>query len=335
MEQLAKRLADAFGVSGFEEEIRNVIREEIAGLVDEINVDAMGNLVALKRGRAGGGGKRVMLAAHMDQIGLMVTHIDEKGFMRFAPVGGIYPLTCWGCEVRFADGTIGTVGLDGRADRSKTPELRDLFIDVGATDKSEVKQNVGDVVVFWPGFTAQGNAWFSPNQDDRVGCVALVELLRRLKDTALEHDVYAVFTTQEEVGIRGARTSGFALEPDLAIALDVTLTGDLPHARPAMDVHLGKGVAIKIMDSGMIGHPRLNARLIETAEREGIPYQREVLQGGTTDAAAIQLARAGVPATALSIPSRHVHTPSQIVDRRDVDGTVRLLQAFLAAPIEL
>lgn len=333
MEQLAKRLAEAFGVSGFEDEIRNVIRAEIAGLVDEVSVDAMGNLVAVKRGR--GGGKRVMLAGHMDQIGLMVTHIDAKGFMRFAPVGGIYPLTCWGCEVRFADGTIGTVGLDGRVDRSKAPELRDMFIDVGATDKSEVQQKVGDVVVFWPGFTAQGNVWFSPNQDDRVGCVVLVELLRRLEDNPIDHDVYAVFTTQEEVGIRGARTSGFALEPDLAIALDVTLTGDLPHARPAMDVHLGKGVAIKIMDSGMIGHPGLNARLIEAAERAGIPYQREVLQGGTTDAAAIQLSRAGVPSTALSIPSRHVHTPSQIVDRRDVDGAVRLLQAFLAAPIEL
>jgi tetrahedral aminopeptidase len=333
MQQLAKRLAEAFGVSGFEEEIRNVIREEVAGLVDEVNVDAMGNLVAVKKGH--GGGRRIMLAAHMDQIGLMVTHIDEKGFMRFAPVGGIYPLTCWGSQVRFADGTIGTVGLDGRADRSKAPELREMFIDVGAVEKSDVKQKVGDVVVFWPGFTAQGNTWISPNQDDRVGCVVLVELLRRLKDTPVDHDLYAVFTTQEEVGIRGARTAGYALEPDLAIALDVTLTGDLPRAAVSMEVSLGKGVAIKIMDSGMIGHPGLNARLIETAEREGIPYQREVLQGGTTDAAAIQLARAGVPSTALSLPSRHVHTPSQMVDQRDVEGAVRLLQAFLGAPINI
>ena len=338
MQQLAKRLAEAFGVSGFEEEIRNVIREEIAGLVDEINVDAMGSLVAVKKGRAAGpsgGGRRVMLAAHMDQIGLMVTHIDAKGFMRFAPIGGIYPLTCWGSQVRFADGTIGTVGLDGRAERSKAPELRDMFIDVGAVEKSDVKQKVGDVVVFWPGFTAQGNTWFSPNQDDRVGCVVLVELLRQLKETPVDHDIYAVFTTQEEVGIRGARTAGYALEPDLAIALDVTLTGDLPHASQAMDVSLGKGVAIKIMDSGMIGHPGLNALLIATAERAGIPYQREVLQGGTTDAAAIQLARAGVPSTALSLPSRHVHTPSQMVDQRDVEGAVRLLQAFLSGPINL
>jgi endoglucanase len=336
MQQLAKRLAEAFGVSGFEDEIRDVIREEIAGLVDEVSVDAMGNLVAIRKGRGGDGARRVMLAAHMDQIGLMVTHVDEKGFMRFTNVGFIYALASWGGQVRFADGTIGTVGVDGRAEpRSKLPDLRDYFIDVGAGDRSEVKQKVGDVCGFWPGFTAQGNVWFSPNLDDRAGCVVLVQLLRELKDAAVDHDVYAVFTTQEEVGIRGARTAGYALEPDLAIALDVTLTGDLPHASPAMDVSLGKGVAIKIMDSGMIGHPGLNARLIETAEREGIPHQREVLQGGTTDAAAIQLARAGVPATALSLPSRHVHTPSQMVDQRDVEGAVRLLRAFLGGPIQL
>lgn len=339
MQQLAKRLAEAFGVSGFEDEIRDVLREELAGLVDEVRVDALGNLIALRRGQAkgpAGGGRRVMLAAHMDQIGLMVTHIDEKGFMRFTSVGFIYALASWGGQVRFADGTIGAIGVDGRADpRNKLPDLRDYFIDVGAAGKAAVAQKVGDVAAFWPGFTAQGNIWFSPNLDDRAGCVVLVELLRELKDTQIDHDLYAVFTTQEEVGLRGARTAGYALDPEIAIALDVTLTGDLPHATPAMDVSLGKGVAIKIMDSGMIGHPGLNARLIETAEREGIPYQREVLQGGTTDAFAIQVSRAGVPATALSLPSRHVHTPSQMVDQRDLEAAVQLLKAFLGGPINL
>ncbi len=144
-----------------------------------------------------------------------------------------------------------------------------------------------------------------------------------------------MFTTQEEVGTRGARTAGYALEPDLAIALDVTMTGDIPYATPAMDVGIGKGVAIKVLDSGMIGHPGLNRRLAETAEASGIPYQLEVLQGGTTDAYAIQMARGGVPATALSIPSRHVHTPSQIVDVRDVRATVDLLKAFTGQAIEI
>ena len=331
MQQLAKRLAEAFGVSGFEDEIRSLIRQEIDGLADESRVDALGNLIAIRKGR--GGGKRIMLAAHMDQIGLMVSHIDEKGFMRFTNVGFVYALASWGGQVRFADGTIGAIGVDGRADpRHALPELREYFIDVGAGSKSEIKQKVGSVAAFWPGFVAQGNIWFSPNLDDRVGCVALVQTLRELRDAPVDHDVYAVFTTQEEIGLRGATAAGYALEPDLAIALDVTLTGDIPYASPAMEVSLGKGVAIKIQDSGMIGHPGLNAKLIEVAEVEGVPYQLEVLQGGTTDARAVQISRSGVPATALSVPSRHVHTPSQIVDQRDVEATVRLLTAFLRRP---
>ncbi len=334
MEALAKRLIEAFGVSGYEDEIRAVIREEITPYVQEIRVDALGNLIALRKGT--GGGKRVMLAAHMDQIGLMVTHVDDKGFMRFAPVGGIFAPASWGAQVRFADGTVATVGLDGRFDwRHEVPSLRDMFLDVGATGKDQVKQKVGDVAAFWPGFAAQGDAWFSPNLDDRAGCIALVQLLKDLQGVEIAHDIYAVFTTQEEVGPRGAATSAYAIEPDLAIALDVTDTGDVPYATPAMEVYLGRGPAIKVQDSGMISHPGLNRLLIAAAEAEGIPYQLEVLQGGTTDAYAIQVARAGVPATAISFPSRHIHTPSQIVDRRDVAGAVRLLAAFLARPIAL
>lgn len=333
MQDLAKRLTEAFGVSGFEDQIRAVIREEIAGLVDEVTVDALGNLVAFRRG---GGGKRVMLAAHMDQIGLMITHVDEKGFMRFTPIGYLYPLACWGGQVRFADGTVGSIGLDGRRDPTKElPELRDMFVDVGATSRSQVKQRVGDVAAFWPGFVAQGDIWFSPNLDDRAGCVVLVQLLRDLKDVAISHDLYAVFTTQEEVGPRGARTSAYAIDPEIAIALDVTDTGDVPYATPAMEVTLGRGVAIKIQDSGMISHVGLNRLLIAAAEADGVPYQLEVLQGGTTDAYAIQVSRGGVPTTALSLPSRHIHTPSQIVDARDADAAVRLLRALLARPIAL
>lgn len=334
MQALAKQLCEAFGVSGFEDEIRAVVRAEIAGSVDDARVDVLGNLVAFRRGR--GGGKRVMLAAHMDQIGLMVTHVDEKGFLRFAPIGYLYPLACWGGQVRFADGTVGTVGLDGRKDPTKeVPELRDMYVDVGATERSQVRQKVGDVAAFWPGFAAQGSVWFSPNLDDRAGCVVLAQLLRELKGVEIAHDLYVVFTTQEEVGPRGARTSAYAVEPEVAIAVDVTDTGDVPYATPVMEVYLGRGVAIKVQDSGMISHPRLNRLLIAAAEADGVPYQLEVLQAGTTDAYAIQVSRAGVPTTALSLPSRHVHTPSQIVDARDVEAAVRLLRLFLARPIDL
>jgi endoglucanase len=345
VQELAKRLAEAFGVSGFEDEIRAVIRDEIAGLVDEVSVDTLGNLIAVRRGTGGGKpsvdiksteGKRVMIAAHMDQIGVMVTHVDEKGYLRFAPVGYLYALACWGGQVRFADGTVGSIGLDGRKDpRKEVPELRDMYVDVGATGREQVRQKVGDVAGFWPGFASQGDAWFSPNLDDRAGCIVLVQLLRALKGAEIAHDLYAVFTTQEEVGTRGARTSAYAIEPDLAIALDVTLTGDAPYATPAMEVYMGRGVAIKIQDAGMISHPGLNRLLMAAAEAAGIPYQLEVLQGGSTDAYAMQVSRAGVPATCLSVPSRHVHTPSQIVDQRDVEGAVKLLQRFLDGPIAL
>lgn len=238
--------------------------------------------------------------------------------------------------MRFADGTVGTIGLDGRKNPTKDlPELRDMYVDVGATERSQVRLKVGDVAAFWPGFAAQGSAWFSPNLDDRAGCVVLAQLLRELKGRDIAHDLYVVFTTQEEVGPRGARTSAYAVDPEVAIAVDVTDTGDVPYATPAMEVYLGRGVAIKVQDSGMISHPGLNRLLIAAAEAEGVSYQLEVLQGGTTDVYAIQVSRAGVPATALSLPSRHIHTPSQIVDARDVEAAVKLLQSFLARPIVL
>ena len=212
MQELAKRLCVAFGVSGFEDEIQAVIRHEVAPLVDEVKVDALGNLIAVRRGK--GGGKRVMLAAHMDQIGLMVTHVDEKGYMRFAPIGYIPPLASWGGQVRFADGTVGAIGLDGRKDPSKDlPELRDLYIDVGATDRSQVRQKVGDVASFWPGFASQGSAWFSPNLDDRAGCVVLVQLLHELKGAAIAHELHVVFTTQEEVGLVARKRQATPLTP--------------------------------------------------------------------------------------------------------------------------
>jgi endoglucanase len=337
--ELTKRLTDAFGVSGNEEAIRSVIGEEIAGLVDEMHVDALGNLVTLRRGtgngESGSQAKRVMLAAHMDEIGAMVTYIDERGYMRFAAVGGLYPAVCLGQQVRFADGTAGAIGLDGRADRNQVPRLSDLFIDVGATSRSEVKQRVGDVAAFRHGFAAQNNAWFAPNMDDRIGCVVLVQLLRELKGEAISHDLYAVFTTQEEVGTRGATTSAYAVNPDIAIALDVTLAGDTPHFSPAMEVYMGRGTAIKVQDGGMIGHVGLNRLLIAAAEAAQVPYQLEVLAGGTTDAYSMQVVRAGVPASAISVPSRHVHQPSQVVDRRDVEASVGVLASFLRRPIDL
>jgi endoglucanase len=331
---LMTRLTEAFGVSGFEDEIRSVIREEVADLVDETRVDVLGNLVARRAGL--GGGKRLMLAAHMDQIGLIVTHVDQRGFLRFTQVGFLWALACWGAQVKFRDGTVGTIGLDGRAKpRTELPSWKEMLVDVGATGREDVTLKPGDVAVFWRPFMAQGDAWFAPNLDDRIGCAVLIELLRRIKGRPIAHDVYAVFTTQEEVGPRGAVTSAYAIQPDIALAVDVTMTGDMPHANPAMEVKLAGGPAIKVQDSGMISHPGLNGLLIAAAEAANVPYQLEVLAGGTTDAHSIQVSREGVPTSVVSIPSRHVHTPSQIVDARDAEGAVRLLEAFLEMPLAL
>ncbi len=339
MLDLAKRFSEAFGVSGYEDEIRATIREVVSELVDDVRVDTMGNLIALRKGTASGQtgqARRVMLAAHMDQIGLMITHVDGQGYLKFAPIGGVHALACWGSQVRFADGTVGSIGLDGRADpASKVPALQEMYVDVGAASAGTRLPKVGDVAAFWRPFIAQGDAWFAPNLDDRIGCAMLAQLLRELIGREIADDLYAVFTTQEEVGPRGALTSTYTIEPDVAIALDVTATGDTPHARPAMEVSLGAGAAIKVQDSGLISHRGVNRLLVAAAEAAHVPYQMEILLRGTTDAHSMQAARGGIPASCVSVPCRYIHTPSQLIDRRDAEGGVAMLASFLSHPIEL
>jgi len=332
MKELIKKLTETYGPSGHEERIREVIRAEIEGLADEVRVDALGNLIALKRGK--GQGIKVMLAAHMDEIGIIVTHVDEKGFLRFAPVGGVRPLTLLGGRAVFADGTVGTFGMEKREpeEAKKIPTFDKLYLDVGARDKESVPVKVGDVACFQRPFVAQGDRLIAKAFDDRIGCAVLIQVMRDLKETP--HDVYFVFSVQEEVGLRGATTSTYGIQPDLGISVDVTRTGDTPEAHP-MAVSLGAGPAIKVKDGRMLAHPAVKDLLVRTAEELGIPYQLEVLERGTTDAAAIQISREGVPAGCLSIPCRYVHTPSEMVDYNDVANAVKLLVAVLSKPIEL
>lgn len=332
MKELIKKLVEAYGPSGREEQIREVIEGEILGLADEVRVDAMGNLIALKRGS--GGGLRVMLAAHMDEVGVIVTHVDEKGFLRFAPVGGINPLTLLGKQVVFADGTVGVFGLEKREpeEEKRVPELDKLYLDVGAKNKESVPVRVGDIACFQRSFLAQGDRLIAKSFDDRIGCAVLIQVMRDLK--ASPHDVYFVFSVQEEVGLRGAITSTYGLQPDLGISIDVTATGDTPEAR-TLAVSLGEGPAVKVKDGGMLAHPAVKNLLVETAEELGIRYQLEVLERGTTDAMAIQVSREGVPAGCLSIPCRYIHTPSEMVDQNDVLNAVKLLVALLSKPIKL
>ncbi|RLC88801.1 MAG: M42 family peptidase, partial [Chloroflexi bacterium] len=271
-----------------------------------------------------GTGKKLVLAAHMDEIGVMVTHVDEKGFLRFTRMGGVRPLNCIGGRVRFANGTLGAIYVEHREDTSKPPTLTQLYIDVGATGREDAPAGVGDPAAFVRSLERQGNRIISKTLDDRVGCYVLIELLRQL--TASPYDLYFLFSVQEEITLSGARTSAFKIDPDLALAVDVTFTGDTPKALP-MAVELGKGPAVKVQDARMIAHPLIREMLIAAAQQAGVPYQLEILRGGTTDASAMQLVRAGIPSGCLSIPCRYVHSPSEMVDVADVENAVKLLLA--------
>lgn len=327
---LLKQLVEAYGPSGFEDNVRELIRPLVEPHVDEMSVDAMGNLIARKKGS--GEGLKVMIAAHMDEIGLMVTHVTEKGFLRFTGIGGIYPHTLAGNRVQFADGTRGVVYTEKRSSTKEVHGLDKHYIDVGATSREDCPVSIGDAAGFYRSFMAQGDFLVAKSMDDRVGCAVAIEALQRLEETP--HDVYFVFSVQEEVGTRGAQAAANGLEPDVGIALDVTLTGDMPEA-PTMAVSLREGPAIKVKDTGMIAHTGLVRLMRRRAEEAGIPYQLEVLDGGSTDARSIQIAGPGSAAGVISIPTRYVHTVSETVHAQDVERSIQLLVEILANPMEL
>ena len=305
---------------------------EIEAIADGVRVDNLGNLIAQRSGTGGQGAKKIMLVAHMDEIGVMATHIDEKGFVRFIPIGGVRPQTCPGGRVRFLNGALGVIGTELVADPGKAPPFEQMFIDLGASSAADCPVRVGDIAAFERPFLDLGDRLVSKAMDDRIGVAVLIETLRQLGETP--NEVSFVFSVQEEVGIRGATVAAFGLEPDLGIAVDVTAWGDTPKGI-RMDVALGKGPAIKVRDSGMIADPRVVDWMVKTAEAAGLPYQLEVLERGGTDASAIQLSRAGAPAGTISIPCRYVHSPSEMVDFNDVKNAVALLVNLLRNPVDL
>ncbi|MHB1652001.1 MAG: M42 family metallopeptidase [Desulfitobacteriaceae bacterium] len=325
---LLERLTQAFGPSGSEEEVVEIIAEEVHPFCDEHYTDSMGNLIAIRHGS----GKRIMVAAHMDEIGLMVTHIDEQGFLRFMTIGGIRIAELPFKRVRLKNGRIGTIGQE-KIEKPAELELAKLFIDIGASSREEAEQvvGIGDTLTFMGEFAETGSRLIAKAMDDRVGCFVAIEALKRTKSA---RELMFVFTVQEEVGLRGAHVAAYALSPDLGIAVDVTRTGDTPQAHK-MAVKLGGGVAIKVLDRSMITPPKIKRWMAETAVQENIEYQWEVLENGGTDSGAIHLTKAGILSGVISIPTRHIHTPSEIVDRQDVESAVSLLTALLESNIEI
>jgi putative aminopeptidase FrvX len=302
--ELLRRLTQSFGPSGHEEEVRALLQEEAhrAGTLTE--VDTLGNLIA----RTGNPqGPVVMLAAHMDEIGLMVTHADEKGFLRLQRIGGMGYHFLPGKRFWTADGRVLAVGVE------KFEDVKDITWNKLYLDGPDVAPGtclVAEGPLVWQGDRVTGKAL-----DDRVGCAILLHVLWQMRRSP--NQVCCVFTVQEEVGLRGAQTAAFGLQPHIGIAVDVTTTGDTPGAHP-MAVSLGKGVAIKVADRSIITHPLLRQALIKTAGEANIPYQLEVLEKGGCDAGAIHLSREGVVTGAVSIPVRYVHTPAETADLRDI-----------------
>lgn len=331
MKTLIKTLVEAVGPSGYEGAVRDFIKKEVENFADDIQVDALGSLI-VRKGKKSEKGLRIMLSAHMDEIGLIVTHVDDNGFVRFTSIGGVYAHMLAGGRVRFLDGTLGVIGQERNENGGAATAIEKMYVDVGANSKEDCPVKVGDMMIFDRPMMDLGKRLVAKSMDDRISVAILVEVLRTLKDTP--HEIYFVFSSQEEVGMRGATTAAYAIDPDLGIALDVTPTGDTPKGL-RMEVKLGNGPAIKVRDSGMLSDPRIVRWMVDTAEVEKLPYQLEILDGGTTDAKSIQLTRAGVPAGCISIPCRYVHSPSEMVDYDDVQNAVRLLSALISMPVKL
>jgi tetrahedral aminopeptidase len=339
-DRLLNKLVSTPGISGHEPRIRAVVEDEMSRLVDEITTDALGNLVGVRRGDA----PRVMLAAHMDSIGFLVKHIDDNGFLRISPVGGFDPrtLVMQRVVVLGRQDYVGLLAPETKPihllteeQKNKAPTLDELFVDL-MLPVDEVKENVsiGDPVSLLREPVTTERAVSAPYLDDRLGIYVLLEALDRAGERRVE--THAVVTVQEEVGLRGARTSASGIKPDVGVAIDVTIAGDLPGADKSQQVTtLGDGVALGIMDSSSISDPRLVKRFRELAEQHGIPHQSEILPRGGTDAGGIQLSGAGVPVITISVPIRYVHTVNEMALSSDIDATADLIARFLESAHEL
>ena len=322
MKTLAE-LTCAFGPSGCEDEISRVIERLARPYADEISRDVMGNLICRKKGS----GPKVMLSSHMDSLGLAATHIDEKGFVHVGAIGGLRPSWLLFTPVKFRNGTKGLICVDGEAVPDKL-KLSDLRIDIGAADGEEAKKlvQVGDIAVYDAEARIAAGRAISPYLDNRIGCLVLLLAMEQLGETG--NDLYFVFSTQEEVGCRGAKTAAWAIDPDYGIAVDVCGTDDMPGSKHEVTALCGKGAAVNVMDRSVICHPKMVDKLLALAQEKGIPAQKSVSRMGGTDAGPIHQTRAGVYTGGISIPCRYIHSPSELVDLEDVRACADLAAAF-------
>jgi len=337
---LLKRLCETPGVSGREEQMRKLVSAELRPLTDTIESDNMGNVIAVKDGS--GEGPKVMIAAHMDEIGFLVKYIDENGFIRLLPVGGWDPRAMMAQRVLvhgFAGKVLRGALMPGvkpthlltAEEAAKPLKIEDFFVDLGLpVNRVKEQVEVGDQVTMDRTAELVGDTVVSKTLDNRLSVFVMIETLRKLKGSHLNADIVAVATTQEEVGLRGAITAAYAIQPDIGIALDGTLAVDIPGGAEAERVsQLGHGAAIKIFDSSLLCHPKLVRHFRDVAEERKIRYQLEILPRGGTDAGGIQRSRGGVPSFTLSVPMRYVHTVNEMAHIDDIQAAIDLLAAYL------
>jgi endoglucanase len=322
--ELLKKICSIKGASSEEQNIAEFILNEIKDYIDEHSIDALGNLIARKKGS----GKKMMLAGHMDQIGMMVTHIDKEGFIWFTNIGGLSPTVIHSARVVFSNGTTGILGCERLEDPAKIA-IDKMYIDIGAVSKEEAEKHVsiGDICVFSNEPVVDEHKIITPYLDDRIGCYVMIEALKKLKNPAF--DLYFVFTVQEEVGLRGAKTAAYSVDPDYGLSFDVTISADTPKCRKLPQKFDG-GACIKIKDSSLICHPLIVKHMEKCAKEADIKYQFEILESGGTDSGAIHVNKGGVPSGVLSIPTRHIHSMNEMARLSDisdcVDLTVKILE---------
>ena len=335
---ILEKLSNACGVTGSEDEVRVLMKEFLKPNVDELQEDKLGNVIGIRRGKESA--PKIMFAAHMDEVGLMVTNITKEGFLQFTKLGGISDriLASQKVVVHTRAGSLpGVIGskpphIMKEEERKKVIEAEDLYIDIGASKKEEVEQmgvRIGDPVSFDVKFTRMGKEMVMGKAfDDRAGCAVMVEAMRRLSE--VECTVYAVGTVQEEVGFRGATTAAFQLAPDLVIAIDVTVAGDVPGIKEVeAPIKTGNGPSLTVADASLITHPQVLKLLRSAAEESKIPFQLEGGLRGGTDAGKIALTKGGIPSGVISIPTRYIHTPFSVVNLMDVENTIKLAVASI------
>lgn len=319
------RLTQTFGPSGRETGIAELISDYARLYASAIETDSLGNLIVRKHGS----GPKIMIACHMDEVGIMVTHISEKGFLYFAPVGGLRSELLAAKRVVFANGVIGIISREINHKDNKTKDKdksEKLFIDIGASSQSEARRvvNEGDMAVLVGDYYENDGFVFAKALDNRAGCFVVLEVLKHVTSS---HDLYFVFTAQEEVGARGAKTAAYALEPDLAIIMDTTISFDVPKEQDR--VSLNRGVAVKVMDRSIVVSPKIKNWMTDVAAGLNILFQSEIITTGGTDSGPVHLTRSGIPTGGLAVPVRYLHSGNEIAAKKDIEAAVSLLYELL------